>query len=335
MGLLNRRSDKQSKSPIEQPRLDRLDPFLADDDLRSAYRALVDGDWPSLEAFLANNPKAWMFRSIVTGDVVGLEPVAFERWVEFQNSPRSRVFLASALLRDAYASSADIAASNVGVATESEEEHFHQQLNIVEEILFEVVQARPAMADPWVVLLASGRGLGVELEELRKRFESAHSRESFRPDACHEYLQSLTKKWRGSNVATMDLAHWIQAESSPDSPARAVLPLAHIEKGVLEEGKDGLFGYLAKREVADELTEGVSNFVAAIPRDTPTEALGVLNAYALALNINDRVTARLMTDVLARIDNRPTNSPWSLLGEDINGVFSEVQADQLRLAGRH
>ncbi len=274
-----------------------------------------------------------MFRSIATGEAVGLEPITFQRWADFKGTPRSRVFLASALIRDAFADRGPNT-TDPSQPVGPQEQDFINRLQSAEEMLYEVVQERPAMADPWVVLLVSGRGLGVELEEIRKRFENAHSREPFRADACREYLQSLTKKWGGSNVATFDLAGWLEVEAPPASPAREVLPMAHIEKGLLEQGRADLATYLTQPSVASELALGLSTFIEAIPAETPTQTLGVLNAYALAISVNDRATARLVTQTFARIDNRPTEFPWSVYGDDVNDVFSEIQAEQLRFASR-
>ena len=91
------------RSTIDLSRPDRFDPFLADVELRSAYRAQVDGDITPLERFLEMSSKSWMFGPIITGDIVGLEPVAFERWVDFKCSPRSRVLYAQIQIRDAFA----------------------------------------------------------------------------------------------------------------------------------------------------------------------------------------------------------------------------------------
>lgn len=336
MGLIDRLSAKRSpKSAVEVPRLDRLDPFLADTELRTAYRSLVDGDWKRLERFLDVSPKAWMFGSIATSEVVGLETVTFERWVEFDQSPRSRAFYAAVQVRDAFAARSQAIATKSNGHRQAEDEKFVGRLTAAEEILYEVVTDRPAMADPWVTLLISGRGLQADLEEVRERFENAHSRAPFRPDACRQYLQSLTKKWNGSNVATFDFARWLEAEAPDGSPAREALPMAHIEKGLLEEGRANLATYLMQPEVVAELATGLLNFLQATSSPAPTEALGVLNAYALAISADGQSTARLVTETFARIDNRPTEFPWSIYADDVTDVFSEIQADQLRFASRY
>ncbi|MGI9597186.1 MAG: hypothetical protein ACR2QK_13570 [Acidimicrobiales bacterium] len=336
MGLLNRLSGNRSpKSAVELPRLDRLDPFLADGELRAAYRSLVDGDWKRLERFLDVSPTGWMFGPIVTSEIVGLETVAFERWVEFKRSPRSRAFYAAVQIRDAFSARSQAIASETNGHRLAEDEKFVNRLTAAEEILYEVVSDRPAMADPWIGLLISGRGLQVGLEEIRERFENAHSRAPFRPDACRQYLQSLTKKWNGSNVATFDFARWVEKQAPEGSSAREVLPTAHIEKGLLQEGRTNLATYLMQPEVVAELATGLLSFLQATPSPAPTEALGVLNAYALAISADGQSTARLVTETFARIDNRPTEFPWSIYADDINDVFSEIQADQLRFASRY
>ncbi|MEM9563277.1 MAG: hypothetical protein AAGA93_11700 [Actinomycetota bacterium] len=389
MGLLNRLLDRRgsadpsgngsspSWSPVELLRPDRLDPFLTDRELRAAFRVLVDGDWRRLERFLEVSPRAWMFGPIVTGEIVGMETVMFERWVDHQRSPRSRVFLANALIRDAFAERRAAETRREGPrggtfplppppsqpAWESpngdgdhvdpdafweerpldaaidewldDDDRFVTQLNAAEELLYEVISERPAMADPWVGLLISGRALQVDLDELRERFENVHSRDPFRPDGCVQYLQGLTKKWGGSNVASFDLARWLEEESPPASPARLALPMAHIERGLLQYGPDRLAAYLTQPDVAAEVGNGLMRFLQSIPSPAPAEVLGVLNAYVLALPAESRMNVGLLTDALGRIDNRPTEWPWSVFSDDVAAVFAEVQADQLRLASRH
>jgi hypothetical protein len=395
MGLLNRmlgrqdldadaveNGDGSSWSPVELLRPDRLDPFLTDRELRAAFRVLVDGDWRRLERFLEVSPKAWMFGPIVTGEIVGMETVMFERWVDHQRSPRSRVFLANALIRDAFVEyraehgpgsahggSFPLSAPPLPTSWESlngngdgtttgeydgvdileqrpldaaidewltdDDDRFVTQLSAAEELLYEVVSERPAMAEPWVALLISGRALQVDLDELRERFENVHSRHPFRPDGCRQYLQGLTKKWGGSNVASFDLARWLEEEAPPASAAREALPMAHIERGLLQYGPDDLTAYLGQPEVAAELANGLLRYLQAIPDPAPTEALGVLNAYVLALPGDNSMTVGLVADALGRIDNRPTEWPWSILGDDVAGIFAEIQAAQLRLASRY
>ena len=330
------------------PRLDRFDPFLADVELRNAYRYLVDGDWRRLENFLESSPKYWLYSSAITGSIVGIETVTFGRWVESANSPRARCLHAGALIRDAYETLAAVEAlvanpgfqaqhGDIEAARRAEQAMAdHQEsLRQAERVLYDVIRDRPSLSDPWVFLLISGRGLGVWLEELRQRFDNAHSRDPFRPDACREYVEGLTEKWGGSQEATFDFARWVEQEAPPDSPARMSLPVAHLEQGLLEGHGANLAAYLNEESVVGELAGALESFLRATPSPAPTEALPVLNAYALAVSADSPVTAHLMAEVFTRIADRPTSYPWSLYKENIPEVFSEIRDDQLRFSARY
>lgn len=330
------------------PRLDRFDPFLGDVELRNAYRYLVDGDWRRLENFLDSSPKYWLFSSAITGSIVGIETITFNRWVESANSPRARCLHAGALIRDAYETRAAVEAfvatpafharhGDIEAARRAEQavaDH-QESLKQAERVLYDVIRDRPSLSDPWVFLLISGRGLGVRLEELRQRFDNAHSRDPFRPDACREYVEGLTEKWGGSQEATFDFARWVEQEAPPDSPGRMSLPVAHLEQGLLEGHGANLAAYLNEESVVGELAGALELFLWAIPSPAPTEALPVLNAYALAVSADSPGTAHLMSDVFTRIADRPTPYPWSLYKENIPEVFSEIRDDQLRFSARY
>lgn len=330
------------------PRLDRFDPFLADVELRNAYRYLMDGDWRRLENFLDSSPKYWLYSSAITGSIVGIETITFLRWVESSNSPRARCFHAGALIRDAFEARAAVDALVANPAFQAARGHveaagrteqaavdLQESLKHAERLLYDVIRDRPSLADAWVFLLISGRGLGVRLEELRQRFDNAHSREPFRPDACREYVEGLTEKWGGSQDATFDFARWVEQEAPPDSPARMSLPVAHLEQGLLEGEGSNLATYLNNEAVVGELAGALESFLRASPSPAPTEALPALNAYALAVSADSPVTAQLMVEVFERIGDRPTAYPWSLYKEHIPEVFSEIRDDQLRFAARY
>ncbi len=343
------RNNQHSKDgPVQSPRLDRFDPFLADVELRNAYRHLVDGDWRRLEAFLENSPKYWLYSTAITGQIVGIETITFSRWAETTNSPRAHSYHAAALIRDAHETRAAVETrvataafraehGDIEAARRAEEAaaDYQDSLKRAERHLYDVIRDRPGLSDPWVFLLISGRGLGVRLEELRQRFDNAHSRDPFRPDACREYLEGLTEKWGGSQDATFDFARWIEQEAPPDSPARMSLPIAHLEHGLLDGEGANLAAYLNEEAVVGELAGALESFLWATPSPAPTEVLPVLNAYALAVSADSPVTAHLVAEAFERIGNRPTAYPWSLYKEHIPEVFSEIQVDQLRFAGRY
>ena len=346
MAFRNRKQRRNGS--VASPRLDRFDPFLGDVELRNAYRHLVDGDWRRVESFLESSPKFWLYSSAVTGSIVGIETITFARWVEAANSARARCFHAAAMIRDAYETRAAAEAHVNSAAFRAEygdveaarcadqvAADYQESLKAAERRLYDVIRERPSLSDPWVFLLVSGRGLGVRLEELRQRFDNAHSRDPFRPDACREYVEGLTEKWGGSRDATFDFARWIEQEAPPDAPARMALPVAHLEQGLLDGHGANLAEYLNDEAVVGELAGALQSYLWATPSPAPTEALPVLNAFALAVSADSPATAHLMAEVFERIADRPTAYPWSLYKEHIPEVFCEIRDDQLRFSGRY
>jgi hypothetical protein len=330
------------RTTLDLTRVDLPDPFLGDPELRGAYRALTSGDWSALERFLSDSSRAWMLRPILSGDVVDLEAVTVDRWVEHGGSHRAKVFKASIVVRDALRAwfatvrpEGEGAVEPDGGLMVEAEERFLSQIESAEDLLYEVVAGRPTLADPWEMLLVTGRCRGLSLETLRDRFDGAHTRSTFHPGACREYLQSLSKKWGGSTTASLDFARWIEAEAPPLSPTREALPTVHIERGIFEFGIDDLAEYLHQPDVVRELSDGLTRLLDGLPGRAPTELLPALNAYVLALTVDSPETAQLMGDALERVGDRFTEWPWSLYGDDVAAVFHQIRTEQMRFAGRY
>jgi hypothetical protein len=310
----------------------RFDPFLDDADLRRAYRALVDGRWDDFDKMLGQEHGGWLLRSILTSDDAAVETIVFRRFADARPSALALSLLGGALARDAMGVEAAAGGSGIAGRSAAAGDGPGPALADAERILRQAANAEPALADPWVHLLASGRGLGIDLGDLRTRYEQAHSREPFRADACRAYLLALRDK---SAPAMFDFAHWVEREAPPDSPAREVLPRAHLELGLSLAHGASLSAYLARPETAAELVPALASFLEAAPQPARPADLPTLSAYGLAMTVSNHPTARLTRECFRRIDNRPTSYPWSLYpGETITAVFAEVQRTQLHSADR-
>lgn len=314
----------------------RFDPFVDDPDLRYAYSSLVGGAWEELEYALDSYPDAWLMSSILTSDDAAVETITFERYHAARRSARSLAMLGGAQVRDAWdlVTDLDQGIDRAGLALV--DGRFRAQLATAERTLHEAVRLGPASADPWVHLLSSGRGLGLDLNELRTRFENAHSRVPFRPDACRQYVLGLSSRGGGADTAMFDFVRWLELEAPAGSPARMALPMAHLEYGLGDRSGSSLTEHLSRPETVAELAPALASFLHATPTEASPAELLVLNAYALAITISGTETARLARECLRRIDNRPTSYPWSLYrDEEITAVFAEVQRSQLRAIERY
>ncbi len=313
----------------------RFDPFLGDRDLRRIYHQLHAGRWDEFVDALDSERQSWLLQWILTSDDAAVETVVFRRLHDALPSARTLALLAGAMVRDAWSLLDQI----TGDTTEDEfvaiDNRFQDELTDAEELLQKAVLMRPALADPWIHLLNSGRGLGIDLQELRTRFENAHSRAPFRPDACQQYAFGLSARRGGADAALFDMVRWVQAEAPSYSPARMVLPIAHLEFGLGNSSGMTLTEHLSRPETVAELTPALEAFLRATPADAGPAELPTLNAYALAMTVADATTAQLTSECFTRIANRPTSYPWSLYeNEDIAEVFAEVQRTQLRSAER-
>jgi hypothetical protein len=309
----------------------RFDPFLGDTGLRHGYQLLLSAAWDELTQHLEND--IWLLQSILTSEDAAVETIVFQRLADARPSARTLALLGGALVRDAEA----VLGPNNRISTAQpspSRQRAEALLGQAEEALQQAIRLRPALADPWIHLLASGQALGLDLPELRARFENAHSRVPFRPDACRRYLHGLSSRGGGSDDAMFEFARWVAAEAPVDSPARQALPMAHLEHG-LGPRTPSLTEHLAADRTIDELGPALNAFLEATPPEASPAELTALNTFGLALTVNDTTTARLVQECYRRIDNRPTSYPWSLYqDEEIPAVFAEVQRTQLRSVNR-
>ncbi|MCP4223821.1 MAG: hypothetical protein GY773_10805 [Actinomycetia bacterium] len=311
-------------SEASRPPPTRFDPFLSDSKLRHAYQLLHAGNWDELDKVLSRAPGSWLLPPILTSEDAAIESVVLVRYVKARPSCRSLSLLAGLKVRDAFE------AHSVEDATT-----FTTQLQRAEKLLHDAMHFDPQLADPWVHLLHSGRGLNIDLRDLRHRFESAHELAPFRPDACRQYLLGLSSRSGGSDDAMFDFARWIRAEAPSGSPAMGTLPTAHLEYCFGHESPVSLTEHLTHPATVAELTPALADYMWANPSQAGPAELPTLNAFALAMTVSDRETALLVRGCFRRIDNRPTSYPWSLYqDEEIAEVFNEVQRAQLRSADR-
>jgi hypothetical protein len=314
-----------------------FDPFYDDPQLREVYHLLMGGRWADVDAALDSfQAEAWFIEGILVDEATAVETVVFERFQQARPSPRTLSLLGGAQVRDAW-----LLLDRIGVGAGTEQldaidARFQSDLVVAERTLHEAARLGPALADPWVHLLDSGRGLDATLGELRTRFDNAHSRWPFRPDACRQYLLGLSTRGGGADPAMFDFARWLELEAPLESPAHIALPMAHLEHGLGDDCNLSLTEYLTTDETVEELAPALDRFLRATPRLAAPTELPVLNAFGLAMTVTGAGTARLVHECFQRIDNRPTPYPWSLyVDERLVDVFTEIQRTQLRSAARY
>ncbi|MFV0256977.1 MAG: hypothetical protein ACK5PP_00820 [Acidimicrobiales bacterium] len=304
---------------------------MGDPKLQRLERAVHARDWDAVISAVRNDPTQWLVPSVLVSDEAAIETETFRRLADARPGPLSTSLVGAAMARDAWAMiGADETVEDIGAERHTD---FETAMVAAEQTLIEAINGQPSRPDAWVYLLSTGRGLRVGLTELRRRFEQVHLVDPFRPDAVRAYLHGLSYRGGGNDATMFEFARWVRDEAPPGSAAQVALPAAHLEYG-LGSCPTTLTEHLVQASTVDEIARSLSGFLEASPdRAGPTQ-LGPLNAFALAITVEDQRTAKLMRDTFRRIDGRPTAYPWTLYREDISGVFTEVQRTQLRSAAR-
>ncbi len=303
-----------------------FDPFRGDVPIGQFVEELCAGEWEHADAFLAGRDDAWLVSEIIVSDTSEVPTSVIEEWAMALPSARSWTLLGRAQTRDAWAIRGRAFAADVDPSAWS---GFFSGLEKAEETLQRAVELGPGSADPWVGLMTTARGLELGREEVTRRFNEAHGRDPFRADACNTMLQGLCHKWGGSHEEMFDFARWVEAEAPADSPARVVLPMAHIER-VVSGMSEGLrfVSYSTQPDVAAELTDAAWSYLDAVGSDVEAQHLEPLNAMLLALIAVDRRSAAATHRIIERVAGRATEMPWRYFQGDVGVRYRQVCAER-------
>lgn len=301
-----------------------------DEAIRATYQAAAAGQWQHLESFLAGRNDSWLVSSILTGDASDVRIETIQEWATQAPSARALSMLGWMQIRAAWAIRGNGLADTVSSQSFTS---FKDGLQHAEGTLQQAVGLDPDLADPWVPLMTTSRGLQMGQKELQRRFDECQRNELFRPDACVQMLQGLCAKWGGSHEKMFEFARLIESSAAPDSPARESLPRAHYEYAAYTDGLQSADHYKTP-EIAAEIEAAAERYLAATPPNPLAAHLGPLNAYVLALHPHDKRSAKLVSECIARINGRPTSSPWDMWNDEVGKKYANTSRRRLKEAAR-
>jgi len=303
------------------------DALFGDQDLRKARDRLVAGDIAFFDPFLDSRPDEWFVHRLFSGERTGIPIGVLERWAQERPSGRSLSWLGSAQIQAAWAIRGTSLAADV---KEEAWEGFHGGLRKAEATLRHATQVAPDLADPWVGLLTTSRGLSMGQEELENRFEEVHKRSPFRPDACDVMLQGLCAKWGGSDERMFEFARWVEANAPVGSASAVHLPNAHYEYSFNQDEEQAT--YYRSEPVVAELSAAAARFLNATHSPAPPVLLPALNMYLRTLIPVGPESARIIEACIERIADRPTSTPWHRSNRSIGECYQEIRDHRLRQA---
>lgn len=106
---------------------------------------------------------------------------------------------------------------------------FGRRLQQAEQVLLEGAARHPGDPAVWTMLLTSGRGLDVGLDEAWRRYHRLSTIDPQQPLAHTEHLQQLMPKWGGDWYQVHKFAFGVWESAAPGSPTPALVAEAHLE----------------------------------------------------------------------------------------------------------
>lgn len=308
-----------------------FDPAMGDPDLQQAIDRLADGDWHFVQELFDSRPDRWLVSAVLHSDHASIPMSRFEEWAAASGKASATAHLGQAQVRAAWTTRGR---APIQSASEEALNRFQADLEAAEVTLREAAEMDPRSSEPWVGLMATARGLALPKNELESRFVEVHARDPFRPDACHQMLQSLSAKWVGSHEEMFEFAEWIHQEAPNDSPCAGIVPMAHLEYAVSGHEQVTLAEYLRRREVTEDLLASVRPLLEATTGTAPTEYVLALNLFLLMIEPTDALSGRAVRETITRVANRPSALPWSYFGRDIDHRFARIRDERAKAAKR-
>lgn len=196
---------------------------------------------------------------------------------------------------------------------------FHALLREAEPHLYAAAELEPGWSGPWVGLIAAGRGLGVGLDVIRRRFETAVSREPASRLAHSQMLLPLCQKWYGSHELMHAFAD--EARLGPHGADLAYLTArAHLEHALALGSVGEQRAYLAQPRVRAELTQAAEMSVLRPGYANPRNPYADANLFAMVFSMGGLQTeARRAFELTAGV---VTRVPWEQWNPDVAAIYT-------------
>lgn len=186
---------------------------------------------------------------------------------------------------------------------------FHERLRIAEEQLYEVAEREPAWAEPWHLLLITGRGLEVGPTPAYERFEAVVRRQPEHLGAHLQYLQQVAAKWGGSEEEMHHFAWTAMTGARPGSPLGVLVAVAHIESMLDRGGRPS--HYFGQPTVRRALREAADRSVCHPDHRRGPDWAFEYNAFAMVFALGGET--RAARQLFRALGGRVTESPWRYL----------------------
>lgn len=215
-----------------------IDPAVGDPDAATMLDHLANRNWRPVHDFLrtVEDPDDFAWYVDIAAETTGMQAWIGE-WIEAE--PRSAL---PVLVRGAHAIRWAWQARGRARANETSTAQFQmfgQRLKLAEDCLDEAVQRAPNDPTGWALLIVTGMGRGLGVDESHRRFTEATARYRWHRSAHSRMFGQLCAKWGGSHEQMHSFVDETVAGAPAGSRLGALVPRAHIERWLdLPDGPD-------------------------------------------------------------------------------------------------
>lgn len=306
----------------------RLEPGDGDPVALALIAAANRYDWPTVRSILARHRDEDL-SSLLTG--LANNALDARDWLiveqdETPDDPLLQAALGAATVGFAWRVRTGKRSQHV---SQDQFEKFHALLREGEEHLYRAAELDPASPAPWAELVTSGRGLQMGPDIVRRRFEAVIDRYPAHRPAYRSMLQTLCKKWSGSDEQMHEFA--AAAAAGPHWAALAhLVAIGHLERWYELPVGTERSAYMKQPDVRKELTEAADLSIFQPGWSHPRSPYLEPNLFAMTLSLaglhGEARRAFELTDGVV------TRFPWSYgNGRDQVGLFT-VWRDKARSA---
>ncbi|MFE0700846.1 hypothetical protein [Streptomyces sp. NPDC058872] len=301
----------------------RVDKDQGDPAARRVRAAAKAADWATVRAELEARPESEDRTGLLwaVGDVAGVERWIVEVLEAEPESPLPRLVAGIRYLSWGWEARTSAFAKDV---SREQFELFHSRLASAEKWLYEVAEREPGWISPWYALQVTGRGLQVEPDVARRRFEATVRRAPHHLGAHQQRLQHLCAKWSGSH----EQMHAFARESAFGAPAGTLLgqlvATAHLEHWLALNPEED-FGYMRSPAVRASLREAADHSLRHPDFVRGPGWIQVYNTFAMAFSLADE--DRSAQECFRALGGRVTEFPWYYLnGADPAKAFRQLRS---------
>jgi hypothetical protein len=194
-----------------------LDPAAGLERLSPLRSALAAHDWPGSRRILDEAGPSERSLLVLTAGPYDPEGFLSHVLARDPDDSRAAALLAQHLVVTAWQARTQAPAEQVG---RDRFRQFDDGLRRAEQVLIEAAARRPDDPTLWVVRLSTARGLGLDLSEIRRRYDRLAALDPAHLPGQAELLQALCPKWGGTWPAAFGFAKEC-ATAAPGRPGRS------------------------------------------------------------------------------------------------------------------